>query len=240
MSSKPFLSVIIPVYNEKERINNLIYVYEYLKKQKYSIELIVVDDGSTDNTKRILQKLSKTIPFTLISYEHNKGKGYAIRKGMLYASGSHKLFMDIDLSVPLETIEKFLKEIPKNKIIIASRRIKGANIIERQPIMREVMGRIFTKLSQITLQTNISDFTCGLKCFEQEVAGKIFSRAKIDRWGFDSEIIFIATKFGFQIKEVPVEWSNDSHSKVKFPKDAICSLKELFEIRLNDLLDKYS
>lgn len=230
---KYFLSVIIPVYNEEKRIKKLLDVISYFKKQEFEWELIVVDDGSLDNTKNTLALLKNKLHFKVISYLPNSGKGLAIKEGMLLANGKFRLFLDIDLSTPVTEFDKFLPHLRKYDIIIGSRKMKGSDVKIRQPLTRELLGRMFTLLSQILLQVNISDFTCGFKCFSEKAALEIFSRQTIKRWGFDSEIIFIGNNKKFSIKEIPVTWRDDPRTKVKFPQDIIHSLYELMKIRLN-------
>lgn len=240
MKSKVYLSVIVPVFNEYERAKNLKNIANYLKKQKYTSELIVVDDGSNLDAKKIVQKLSKELRFKIISYKENQGKGYAIKQGMIAARGKYRLFIDVDLSTPIEEIKNFLPIIKGEDVVIASRRISRSNIIEHQSFFRESMGRVFTLLSQMFLLIKVSDFTCGFKCFSQAAAIEIFSKTKIKRWGFDPETLYIAKKLGYEIHEVPVSWKNDPYSRVKFPQDVIRSFVELIQVRVYDVLGKYS
>lgn len=233
-SGKPYLSIIIPLYNEEKRIKKLIKIYNFLKSIKISYELILINDGSKDKTLAFLKKLPPECKYKLISYEINQGKGYAIKKGMLAANGKHRLFTDIDLSTPIEEINNFLPYLKKFDIIIGSRKTKGSKLEKRQPFIRESLGKIFTFISQIFLKLDISDFTCGFKCFSQKAAIEIFSRQIIRRWGFDSEVLFLAKKFNYKIKEVPVTWIDDPKSKVKFPQAIISSLTDLVWIRLNN------
>lgn len=230
---KPFLSVIIPLYNEQGRLRKLIDIYKYLDKQQFTYEVILINDGSTDNTLKILNKLSNGFKFTLISYGKNRGKGFAVKTGMLASKGQYLLFADIDLSTPMKEFSKFLPFLKKTNIIIGSRKIKGSILQKRQGLVRENLGRGFTFLSQAILDLSISDFTCGFKCLPQEAAKKIFSKQKIERWGFDAEILFLAKKFGYNMIEIPVKWSDDPKTRVKFPQDIIRSLLDLYKIRYN-------
>lgn len=240
MSKKdPFLSVVVPVYNESERIENLSTLVEYLDKQIFTSQLIVVNDGSTDDTLQRLKTLSLPPSSKLVSYRQNRGKGYAIKKGMLAAQGNFLLFTDVDLSTPLEAFNKFLPQLEIYDIIMGSRRIEGAHVLQRQSKVRETLGRGFTYLSNVVLKLTVSDFTCGFKCFSKSAAEKIFPRMTIDRWGFDSEILYIAKKHGLFVKEIPVTWANDPHTKVKFPHDLIRSFTDLIQIRLNDFRKIY-
>lgn len=236
---KKLISVIIPVYNEIERLKNLYVVYHYLKKKKFSYELIVVDDGSSPRNANYLKKINKDIPFKIIRYSENMGKGYAIKQGVLNSKGDFIFFTDIDLSVPIKEIEKFIKLADKNPIIVGSRKKKGSKIILRQSKIREFMGEGFTKMSQLILGIPVSDFTCGFKCFQKKAGKEIFKRASINRWGFDSEIMLIGSRLGYSILEMPVEWSHSAQTKVSFPRDIIISLIELITIKSNDLRGFY-
>jgi dolichyl-phosphate beta-glucosyltransferase len=236
---EPFLSVIVPVFNESGRIHNASAISDYLNQQEFGSELIIVDDGSTDNTLNILQNSVPNPNRSIISYESNRGKGHAIKVGMLAAKGKYSLFTDIDLSTPMEEFDKFLPHLQGYDVIIGSRRIAGAHVSQHQSHLREALGKGFTCLSNLTLKLKASDFTCGFKCFSRSAAEKIFPKMTIDRWGFDSEILYIAMKQGLSVKEIPVIWVNDPHTKVKFPHDLIKSFADLIHIRLNSFRKIY-
>lgn len=239
MANTPYLSVIVPVYNEASRIDNLKKIAAFLAKQTYLTELIVVNDGSTDDTPKLLKKLQVEHPFKLIGYPKNRGKGYAIKRGMLSAQGQWHLFTDLDLSVSLEVMPKLLEMSKLHHIIIGTRRLSNSEIVEHQSRMREIFGRIFTAFSQWWLGLSVSDFTCGFKCFSQQASQDIFSQLKIERWGFDSEILFIAQQIGYEIGELPVKWKNDPRTKVKFPQDVLRSLLDLIEVRYHFWRGRY-
>lgn len=233
-----FLSVIIPVFNESKRLDNLDKVISYLESKKdLKSEIVVVNDGSTDETLSLLKKLKE---MKIISYNKNRGKGFAVKTGMLGASGDYRLFLDVDLSTPIEELEKVLQQIPKFGVIIGSRKTDSAKVLVKQSFLRENLGKGFTKLSQIILQVGVSDFTCGFKCFSKEAAEAIFNKVRVDRWGFDSEVLFLSKKYGYTVKEVPVSWANDKNTKVRFPQDIFNSFAELITIRLNNFLGKYN
>lgn len=240
MPDTPYISLIIPVYNESKRLFHVDEINNFLKKQKFSSELIIVNDGSTDNTLEELIKLQDNVNFNLISYHQNYGKGYAVKTGMMKAKGQYQLFTDIDLSTPLTELEKFIPLLPRYDVIIGTRKNPQAKIIIRQPLLRETLGKCFTLLSQFVLGVRVSDFTCGFKCFSAKAAKEIFPYQNIKRWGFDSEILFIAQKRRLKIKEIPVVWKNDISTKVRFPQDLIKSLTELFTIRLYNLYGNYN
>lgn len=227
----PFISIILPLYNEERRLANLSKIYKYFNNTRLTYEVILINDGSNDKTEKKLDKLSKNFTFNLISYPENRGKGYAIGMGMMQAQGKYRLFTDIDLSTPIEEFNKFLPNLKDYDIIIGSRKRRESKLIVHQPKFRETLGKGFTKLSQLYLGLYLTDFTCGFKCFSKEAAEKIFSRHKINRWGFDAEILFIGKKMRLPIKEIPVIWANDPETKVKLPWDIITSLFDLLKIR---------
>jgi dolichyl-phosphate beta-glucosyltransferase len=237
-NKKPFLSVIIPVFNEEKRIHKLKDIISYLKKQKYSSEIVVINDGSTDKTGAILKKYKRKI--NLISYFPNRGKGAAIKTGMLESLGKYRLFLDVDLSTPISEFEKFFPHLNKYDIIIGSRKIKDSNLITRQSLLREYLGKIFTSLSIFILNLNTSDLTCGFKSFSGKTAEEIFQNQTIPGWGFDPEILYIAQTKKKTILEIPVTWKNDPRTKVKFPRDIIFSLWELIKIRINAFEGRYT
>ena len=238
-ADSPYISVIIPVYNETLRLKNLYLIDVFLKNKNYKSEVVVVNDGSNGKTKKILNKVKKDLKIKVISYDRNMGKGYAVKVGMLESKGKYKFFMDVDLSVPLENIDGFLKFVGDYDAIISSRRKKNSNIIEHQSFIRELLGRGYTFISQKFLGLPISDFTCGFKCFSAIAAEKIFANTTIYRWGFDSEVIYLAKFFKYKIHEVPVEWQNDAKTKVKFPNAIFTSAYELLKIKMNIIGKKY-
>ncbi len=237
--NNPFLSIIVPVFNEKDRVHKIKEIIDFKKNQSFSTEIIIFNDGSYDTTEDMLKKLNKENEFTLLSYGKNRGKGHAIKIGMLASKGDFRLFTDIDLSSPLTELYKLLPYIKEYDVIIGSRKAKSSKITVRQPKLRELMGKGYTRLSQLVLQSSVADFTCGFKCFSSKAANTIFSYAQINGWGFDSEILFLAQKKGFRVKEVAIAWKNDPGTKVRFPQDIIHSLTELMTIRINEIRGKY-
>lgn len=235
----PFISIIVPLYNEESRLANLSKIFKFFKKKGLNYELILINDGSIDKTLNKLSGLSKNFKFKLISYKENRGKGYAVKMGMMKARGKYRLFTDIDLSTPIEVFNKFIPILSKYDIVIGSRKKRGSRLIIHQPKLREKLGKAFTALSQGFLNINLTDFTCGFKCFSKEATEKTFVRQKINRWGFDTEILFISKKMGLSIKEVPVDWKNDIETRVKLPWDIITSLTDLIKIRYNNFMGFY-
>lgn len=235
---RPFLSVVVPLYNEEKRVKNINRVINYLSSRKFSWELFLVNDGSLDHTQSLLSQFRQP-RVSLISYPKNHGKGYAVKRGMLAASGDYRIFLDVDLSTPLTEFKKIMPLLGKYDCLIGTRKIQGARVTIHQPWLRENLGKGFTFLSRWLLGLPISDFTCGFKCFTARCARDVFVRAKVYRWGFDSEVLFLCHRLGYTIKEVPVSWKNDSQTKVKFPHDIISSLLELITIRFNAVRKYY-
>jgi len=236
------LSIVIPVYNEEKRLHaSLSKVINYVREKGISdkSEIIVVNDGSQDNTVSVINQFKEDYDFIkLVDYKDNKGKGYAVKKGVLSAKGKYILFMDADLSTPLEEINKVIGFLDKKyDISIGSRGLKDSEIVIRQPIYRQTMGKIFNLIVRLLLIKNIRDTQCGFKCFKKEIAREIFNQTKINRFSFDVEILYIAQRKGYRIKEVPVKWYNSPDSKVGIIKD---SSKMFFEILKIRFVNKYS
>lgn len=235
----PKLSVVIPAFNEATRLKNTLpQIINFFKNQKYSSEIIIVDDGSTDHTKDVVESFKEHPDLQLLSLPENSGKGAAVRKGVLGSSGKFVLFMDADLSTPLTELESFWdhKSYP---IVIGSRKIQGASITQHQSLIRENLGKIFTWLSNIIATKNVADITCGFKFFTGDIARNLFQVSQLNDWSFDAEILFIAQKWKLKIKEIPVQWQNDPRTKVNLIKAGIGSFMGLIHIRLNDLRGKY-
>src|SRR3989344_2147904 len=214
------LSVVIPAYNEESRLpRTLRDVDAYLRKQDYEYEIIVVNDGSRDRTVEVTNALAREIAnLRLIDNQKNRGKGYAVRQGMLEAKGAYRVFSDADNSTSITHMGRMWPEFEKGfEVIIGSRDIEGAVIAVRQAWWRRRLGDIFNLVVQsLTGFWGLWGTQCGFKGFSARAAREIFSCAKINRWAFDVEVLVIAKKLGYQIKEVPVTWVNDKQSKVRF------------------------
>lgn len=239
-----FLSVIIPAYNEEKRLpETLKKVRDYLQKQEYEYEVIVVDDGSSDQTKNIVNNIVSPLSggwkdLQILSYQPNKGKGYAVKMGMLAAKGDWRLLMDADNSTDLSQIEKLLPFKNKFDVIIGSRYLNKDSIKIKQPLMRRMVSRFGNLLIRITLGIKSVDTQCGFKLFSSKATGEIFPKQMIDRWGFDMEILAIAIRKGYKIKEVAVDWYDAVGSQVK-NSAAVKTLKELWQIKRNIWAKKY-
>lgn len=214
---KPFLSVIIPAYNESKRLPlTLVDIDRHLSEAEYSYEIIVVNDGSKDSTADVVNRLEHLVKnLRIIDNEENHGKGWVVRQGMLASKGNWRLFTDADNST---SIDQFNKMIPYFKegydVVIGSRAVKGAELKPAQPWYRQILGKAGNVFLQVLILKGIKDTQCGFKCFSEEAAERIFKIAKIDRWGFDIEALALARKFGYKIKEMPVVWVNDTRSSV--------------------------
>jgi len=227
-----YLSVIIPAYNEERRIKTTLEaVFNYLSRQSYNWEVVVVSDGSKDRTVEVVSEFISNKPeISLIANTKNHGKGYVVRQGMLQAEGQFRLFTDADNSTSIEQVEKFWPHLVEDgyDIVIGSIEIPGAEISEQAQWYRRALGKYSKYVIRLVAGLwNIHDTQRGFKCFTAKVAQNIFSRTKIDRFGFDIEVLALAKKIGYKIKEVPVVWNNPSGSKV--------NLKSYFEV-LKDLL----
>lgn len=213
-----FLSIIIPAYNEQKRLKDTLdKVYSYLGVQKYQWEVIVVDDGSCDKTQEAIlnSDLNSGGKLLLLKNERNKGKGFSVKKGILAAKGEYILFSDADLSTPIEEFDELFLHIQSGyDIVIGSRSIQGAQVRVHQPFYREMMGKFFNFLVQLFTLKGIIDTQCGFKVFRANVAKAIAKQLTIDGFAFDVEMLYLAQKKNYKIKEVPVIWLNSPTSKV--------------------------
>lgn len=251
-SSPPFLSIVIPAYNEERRLpQTLERVLDYLKHQSYASEVIVVDDGSTDSTSRVVETLRAEHPCVQLIRNDHRGKGYAVRTGMLAARGHIALFSDADLSTPIEELNELMPWFERGyDIVIGSREGQGAKRI-REPFYRHLMGRVFNAVVRLLTVHGINDTQCGFKAFRDEVAAHVFTRMQLygenakrvtDSMvtGFDVEVLFIGQKAGYRIKEVPVEWRYGTETKVNPLKDSWRNFRDVLMVRWNDLQGKYN
>ena len=236
-----YLSIIIPAYNEEKRIGKTISaINEYLQKQNYSYEIIVVDDGSKDNTVKLVKKIAeKAENLRVIDNKENHGKGYVVRQGIMEAKGEYRLFMDADNATTVDQVENLLPFFKDGyDVVIGDRDLKESEIKKHQSHFKEILGDMANVLIQILAVPGIKDTQCGFKCFSSKFAENIFPKLKVDRWGFDIEILALARKFKYKIKTVPVVWINDEESKVSM-NGYINTLKELFQIKWNLISGKY-
>ncbi len=232
---EPFLSVIIPAYNEEKRLpKTLKAVQAYLAAQAFSWEIAVVSDGSRDRTADIVREFQIVDPrVRLLTYGKNRGKGYAVRWGMMHVKGQFRLFMDADNSTTIDHIEQFLPWFQKGyDVVIGSRDIQGAEIAAHQAWWKEKLGDLGNLWIRFWAVPGIKDTQAGFKIFSGKAADLIFPRLTIDRWGFDVEALAVARRQGFRIAELPIRWVNSANSKVS-PRAYLDVLKEVVQVRLN-------
>ncbi len=235
-----YISIVIPVYNEEKRIEVFLgEVVDYLSQKSFSYEVIIVDDGSTDNTISLSkQVLEKNIPekCRIIGVVKNQGKGAAVKNGMLAAQGEYVFFLDADGSTAIQEIDQFIALFcPEFDIYTAVRTKKHF-----APFKRVFFGKGYIKLANFLLGLKVSDFTCGFKCYRREAAQKVFSRQQLKNWSFDAEDLYIANKEGCRVKEIPVYWKHIGGSKVKVLKNVIVCGWDLFLIQYYNLCGKYN
>lgn len=237
------LSVIIPAFNEEEEIaDSLKEVLEFLKKKKISHEILVVDDGSRDNTTKVVTNLiKKNRRIKLIKNKSNIGKGGAIKRGALAAKGKYILFTDVDLSAPIEQYFLFRKYLKKGfEVVFGSRYLKESKVNISQPFHRRYLGKGFYFLVQNFILKDVKDTNCGFKAYTKRAARLIFKRQTLSGWGFDTELLFIAKKLHLKMKEVPIEWNDSSYSKVQIIPAIFVSLGELIRLKVNSIRGLYN
>lgn len=235
--SPTFLSVVIPSYNEGSRIQSTLdRVVQYLSANFSRFEVIVVDDGSTDDTREKIASIAgKDSRITSLSFPNNHGKGLAVRQGILKAKGGVSLFLDADLSTPIEETDKALEGWAKGyPVVIASRQHPESVIHLHQGWFRERIGQLFNLFVRMLLPLRYRDTHCGFKCFSRNAAREIFLRAGTDGFTFDVEVLLIAKRLGYPVKEIPICWTNFPVSKVRPVQDSFRIMKELFTIYWND------
>jgi len=236
------ISVVIPAYNEAsvlyETLNKLA---DYFETKPYSFEFIIVNDCSTDQTADLVKSFSVTKSYVrLINNEHNRGKGFSVKEGILQAKGEYILFKDADLSTPPVELEKMLSELDHGyDVAIGSRALLESKLLIKQHWLRQSMGKIFNIFVKLFVLRGIKDTQCGFKCFKNKVAQRIFSLQRLTRFCFDVEILYIAKKLGYKIKEVPVSWVNRHDSRVRICCDSLRMFWDLFQIKKNDGLGLY-
>lgn len=237
--SEPFLSVVIPAFNEATRLpRSLARITEYLERAGQAYELLVVDDGSTDGTAERARE-AITGPLTVLRSAINRGKGHAVRRGMLAARGTWRLMTDADLSTPIEEVERLLEAAKRGAdVVIASRALPGANIEVHQPWYRENMGRAFNLMVRILAVPGIHDTQCGFKLFSARAAQTCFGPARLDGFSFDVEALYLAIRHGLRVVEVPVTWRNDAATRVGAWRGFLAFL-DLARIRTNAWRGRY-
>ena len=238
------ISIVIPAYNEGRRLGaSLDAVLRYLASRRFSpYEVVVVDDGSTDDTVEVVERCRAAHPeVRLLRNPGNRGKGYAVRHGMLEATGDWILFSDADLSAPIEQLDQLLEAATREhaSVAIGSRALDRSLIAVHQSPFRENAGRVFNLLVRLLAGLPFWDTQCGFKLFERHAAREVFRRQRIERFGFDAEALYIARKLGFASLEAPVRWSHSEGTKVRMLRDSLNMFLDLARIRWNDLRGRY-
>jgi len=238
--TKPFLSLVFPAHNEESRLPaTLEQTAEFLKNQAYDSEIIVVENGSSDCTLAIARQFVNQIPNLQVIHEDRRGKGLAVRTGMLAATGEYRMFLDVDLSMPISEVNRFIPPIlPRLDVAIASREVRGA-VRYGEPYIRHIVGRGFNLLVRLLALPGLQDSQCGFKCFRGQVADELFARQTIDGWTFDVEVLFIARKRGYTISEIPIAWYYYPQSKMRVMPASFRMFADLWAIRRNGWQGKY-
>ena len=230
--ARPFLSVVIPAYNEENRIQRTLErITQYLSTREYLWEVLVSDDGSTDGTSRLVEEAAQLNPNVKLVRLAHRGKGWAVKNGILAASGEYRLFCDADLSVPIEQVERLLPPTLEGVDVAVGSREQPESLRIGEPGMRRLMGRLYNCLVRALALPGLSDTQCGFKCFRAEIVPSLFQRQYLDGFTFDTELLFLARKMGLTIKEIGVEWYYGDGSKVRPIKDSLAMTRDLFKIR---------
>jgi dolichyl-phosphate beta-glucosyltransferase len=235
-------SIVIPAYNEGNRLAaTLEKVLAYVHAQGWNAEVIVVNDGSRDNTASLVREFAEKNPMVrLVENPGNRGKGYSVRHGMLSARGDVVVFSDADLSSPIGEMPKLLEALAAGAdIAIGSRWLRAELQTQRQSLLRQIFGRVFNLLLRIILGLKFKDTQCGFKAFTRRAEQTILPLQRIERWGFDPEILFLARKFGFRVEEVPVLWGHSGDTRIHPFLDGARMFQEMLRIRWYDLAGKY-
>jgi dolichyl-phosphate beta-glucosyltransferase len=239
----PACSIVIPAFNETARIDvALREVVSCIRSHNWDAEVIVVNDGSTDSTARQVLDFSISAPeVRLIENPGNRGKGFSVRNGLLQARGEIVMFTDADLSAPINEAERLFAAIQKGAdIAIGSRWLDRSRQVHKQPLYRQFFGRCFNMITRSVMGLKFHDTQCGFKAFTRQAAQTVFQLQTIEGWGFDPEILFIATKRGLRIEEVPVTWGHDERSRISYLRDGFQMLREMMTIRRNALMGRYN
>jgi dolichyl-phosphate beta-glucosyltransferase len=241
MTTPPVLSIIIPAHNEERRLPaTLNRLFDFLSRQDYASDVWVVENGSVDRTADVVREYSLRFPSLRLLQTPARGKGLAVRLGMLAARGAYRFLYDADLSMPVEEIERFLPpRLEGMDIAIASREARGARRFGEPPY-RHLTGRVFSLAVKMLVMRGFEDTQCGFKCFRASAAEDLFSCQRFAGWSFDVEVLYIARKRGYRICEVPIPWYFQADSRVRLANDSLRMFWDLLRIRWNDLLGRYA
>lgn len=230
---KPLLSIVIPVHNEENRLPQALEkIVPFLMAQPYPSEIIVVENGSEDRTLELAQEYARKISFLHVFQEDARGKGLAVKRGMIEASGAYRFICDVDLSMPIEEVNKFIPPALDAPVAIGSREAEGA-VRYNEPQYRHLIGRVFNNMVRFLTLPGLQDTQCGFKCFRADVADEVFPLQTMGGMSFDVEVLFIARRKGYRIVEVPINWYFNADSRVKLIDDSISMALDLFTIRRN-------
>ena len=238
----PTYSIVLPAYNESERIGATIEtIFAFAAQRSWQTEIIVVNDGSSDDTAEVVRRCAATRPgVRLLQNPGNRGKGYSVRHGMTQAQGEILLFSDADLSSPIAEAEKLFAAIAAGTdIAIGSRWLKTELQLRRQPIHRQLFGRIFNLALRLILGLQFKDTQCGFKAFTRRAAQTLFPLQKIERWGFDPELLYLAKRLHLRVEEVPVAWAHRAGTRINPLRDGMRMFGEMLQIRWNGLRGEY-
>jgi glycosyltransferase involved in cell wall biosynthesis len=228
----PFLSIIVPAYNEEHRLPHALeQIFAFLQEQSYTAEVLVVENGSTDRTYKIASEFANQHSNLYILQEKQRGKGNAVRLGMLQSRGEFRFMCDADLSMPIAEVNNFIPPVLNDAdIAIASREVKGA-VRYNEPYLRHLTGRVFNSLIRMIVLPGLQDTQCGFKCFRAQVVEEIFRYQTLSGWSFDVEILYIAQRKGYRIREVPIHWFFNADTKISVLNDSWKMFLDLLTIR---------
>jgi dolichyl-phosphate beta-glucosyltransferase len=240
MLPSPLLSVVIPAFNEERRLpSTLEALQQHLSRQTFPFDIWVVDNGSTDRTAELVEEYARRFSSVHLVQIPIRGKGVAVRTGMLGSTGEYRFLCDADLSMPVEELNRFFPPVLQDAdVAIGSREAKGARRIG-EPVFRHITGRIFSLAVKMLVMRGFEDTQCGFKCFRAEVARDLFSHQRFDGWSFDAEVLFLARKRGYRIREVPISWYFHADSRIRLANDSLSMFVDLVRIRWNDLRGLY-
>ena len=241
--TEPFLTIVVPAFNESSRLrSSLGNIRSYVESKPFSLEVIVVDDGSSDRTRDLLAEFGKHFPaLRVLLNEQNHGKGYTVRRGVLEARGEIVAFADADLSAPVEDVDQLLLALESSgaDAAVGSRVLKRELVGVHQPWFRELGGRLFNLLVRLLTGLKLRDTQCGLKLFRRSTTRRAFELQRVEGFGFDPELLFLIERLGGKVVEVPVHWNDDPATKVHFLRDATRMALELVQLRCRWALGKY-